>query len=191
MRYREGTANIVEGVQMGKGGARARSGPTAQLDAARRERDKGDWVYLPSVSQMDPPEWPLNNSCNVVYGKGEDVIVEDLHRRELHLWNKLWAKGQALMWHIDDLDLEVALYCRALTKTEAQMDVTSSGMLAELRRMSEGLGLNAAGLLRNKWRFKTQDEHSVEAHELAEDVGAATESDAAVVDLFAGVRREA
>jgi hypothetical protein len=176
---------------MGKGGARARSGPTAQLDAARRERDKGDWVYLPTESEMDPPEWPLNRTCAVTYGRGEDAETEELHDREMALWRKLWAKGQALMWHIDGLDLEVALYCRALTKTEAQMDVTSSGMLAELRRMSEGLGLNAAGLLRNKWRFKTQDDHSVEAHELAEDANAAVAGNAAVVDLFAGVRREA
>ena len=176
---------------MARGGARAHSGPKPDLDAYARLRDKSDWIYLPAESNMDAPDWPLTKHCNVTHGKGEDAEHEDLHWRELQLWDQLWQKGQAIMWAIDGLEFQVAMYCRAFTKAEATMDITSSGMLAEIRRQEEGLGLNTSGLLRNKWRFEASKEHTVEAHEKREDVGEAKQPDAAVVDLFPGVARQA
>lgn len=155
-------------------------------------RDKGDWIYLPHESDLDEsPPWPLSTKCDIVYGKGEDMMIEDLHWRELEHWDNLWEKGQSLMWMIDGLQMNVAIYCRVLTKVEAAMDLTSAGILAELRRREEDLGLNAAGLARNKWRFEKSKQHTVEAHELAEDVGAAKAEADNVTDLFAGFKREA
>lgn len=175
---------------MARGGARARSGPAAKLDALARERDKGDWIYLPEKSgRRKAPDWPLTKTATVVYGKGEDAISEDIHHLEIRHWERLWRKGQSLMWEIDGQEVQVALYVRALTRAEVTMDITSSGMLAEIRRQEEGLGLNTAGLARNKWRFERFKDHTVEAAEHAEDAGQRKADN--VVDLWDGLQREA
>jgi hypothetical protein len=43
-----------------RGGARVRSGPPANPDALRRERDGKEWTHLPAAGRKgEPPEWPL------------------------------------------------------------------------------------------------------------------------------------
>lgn len=181
---------------MARGGSRARSGPVPDLDAFARDRDAGNWVRLPSKWEFDPPEWPLDSAFGIRVGRGEDAYTEDYHERELEHWAKLWSQGQAAMWLLNKQETAVALYCRALTFTEATMGAGSpSQMLAELRRQQEDLGLSTAGLLRNKWRFAAQDDLSEKAARDKEDAGEKRKAKATrdaengkVVDMFSGLK---
>lgn len=160
---------------MARGGARARSGPLPDLDAFARDRDKGDWVLLPSEWPHPAPAWPLPSNG------------VDLHDRELEIWTQLWSQGQAPMWLINKQEHSVAVYVRLTTIVEISAGVNSSAILAELRRQREDLGLSQGGLLRNKWRFAAQGEVSVAAaEESASDKAAKPAGN--VTDLFSGVK---
>src|SRR6059058_4474755 len=90
---------------MARGGRRAHSGPLADLDAFARERDSSDWVVLPDSWPHDAPSWPLDDPMDP--GTGAPLFR---HERELVLWTKLWAQGQAPAWILDKKETAVALY---------------------------------------------------------------------------------
>ncbi|MGO4583630.1 hypothetical protein AB4Z38_07045 [Arthrobacter sp. 2RAF6] len=164
---------------MARGGARARSGPVADLDAFARERDGADWVVLPDSWPHDSPEWPLDDPNDPETG-----APLFRHERELELWDSLWGQGQAPAWILDKQETAVALYVRLLTVVEATISVKSAPLLAEMRRQQEMLGLSTDGLLRNKWRFSGHKEMSAEV----EAEKAAAQPAGNVTDLFSGVK---
>lgn len=166
------------GVVMARGGARARSGPVADLDAFARERDGADWVVLPDSWPHPAPVWPLDCPDNPETG-----APLFRHEREMELWEKLWAQGQAPAWILDKQETAVALYVRLLTVVEATISVKSAPLLAEMRRQQEMLGLSTDGLLRNKWRFKGHEGMSAAVAESKQ-----AENPANVTDLFSGVK---
>lgn len=168
---------------MSRGGARPRSGPSPDLEAFARERDKGEWVLLP-MSWDDPaPEWPLNNPVDLENGHP----LYD-HDREQELWEKLWSQGQAPAWLLDSQEFAVALYVRLLTVVESSIGVKSAPLLAEMRRQQEMLGLSADGLAKNKWRFRDKDSMTVAADESAAKPSEGSVSAPGVIDMFAGVK---
>ncbi|MEU4399767.1 hypothetical protein [Micromonospora orduensis] len=125
---------------MPRGGARTNSGPAPDPTALRRERDAGEWTVLPAEGRPgDAPEWPLVGRC----------------ARELDLWDRLWAKPQALMWERLGQELEVALYVRNLALAEQPGAPVNLGTL--VRQMADSLGLTTPGLRNNRWRI-TRDE---------------------------------
>lgn len=128
----------AEGViEMGSGGARARSGPAPDPEALRRERgsDPG-WHVLPVTGRPGPaPEWPLPEPSE----------------RERQLWAQLWVKPQATRWEVLGQELEVALYVRRFVA--AEQHGASSSAVVVVRQLGEALGLTIPGLLRNRWQI--------------------------------------
>lgn len=167
---------------MASGGRRARSGPTPDLEAFARERDKGEWVLLPMSWKHRAPRWPLDNPVDPV-----TKLPAYRHERESKIWTQLWNQGQAPAWIMDKQEFSVALYVRLLVMVESTMSTKSAPLLAELRRQQEMLGLSTDGLLKNKWRFKDHDGMSVAAAEKAAASKPAGKT-ATVTDLFAGVK---
>jgi hypothetical protein len=125
---------------MAKGGARSRSGPAPDPLALRRERDAGEWTILPVEGRNGPvPDFPL---------LGETA-------REGELWERLWAKPQALMWERLGLHYEVALYVRRLA--EAEIHDSRVNLSTLVRQMADSLGLTAPGMRANRWRITSED----------------------------------
>lgn len=125
---------------MAKGGARARSGPAPDPLALRRERDGGDWVSLSEGRDGPVPAWPLT----------------DPSERESALWESEWVRPQAVMWERNGLELEVALYVRAVAIAEDVEAPTNARTL--VRQLREDLGLSLTGLHRHKWRLDSPTE---------------------------------
>lgn len=121
---------------MPKGGARARSGPAPDPNALRRDRDKGEWVDLPSAGREGaPPEWPLSAAT----------------AREMELWAEEWRRPQALMWERNGQALEVAMFVRSLTDAESPRSAVSARTL--VRQQMDSLGLSAPGMRSLRWRI--------------------------------------
>lgn len=112
---------------MPSGGARHRSGPTPAIE-------NSDWTHIKNVPCERPvPAFPL----------------PDPSERELYLWQKLWVKPQAEMWHKQDQAYEVALYTRRFT--EAEQSDSSVTLNTLVRQMGDSLGITAPGLRSNRW----------------------------------------
>jgi hypothetical protein len=119
---------------MTSGGARIRSGPAPDPNALRRDRDKAEWNHLPAIGrQGPPPDWPLMRPT----------------RRELVLWEREWARPQALMWEANGQVAEVALYVRSLRDAEKPKATVAARTL--VRQQMDALGLTIPGLRANRW----------------------------------------
>lgn len=124
---------------MASGGARSRSGPAPDPNALRRDRkdDQAGWVTLPSQGRDgETPDFP---------GVGSDS--------ELELWAELWVLPQAVEWERLRLHREVALYCRAYVLAMGGEAKAADRTL--VRQLADSLGLNTAGLNRNRWKIGT------------------------------------
>lgn len=120
---------------MGKGGARANSGPAPDPNALRRERDAGDWVLLPSTGRPGPaPKWPFATQTD----------------REAIVWADLWAKPQALMWERFGQEHEVALHVRTFVMAEELDAPVARVTLA--RQQADSLGITTPGMRANRWK---------------------------------------
>jgi hypothetical protein len=126
---------------MAKGGARARSGPAPDPTAFRREKDAGDWTILPAEGRQGAtPDWPLTDET----------------LRESQLWERLWAKPQALMWERYGQEYEVALYVRRLS--EAEQLESAVTLTTVVKQMGDSLGLSTPGMRANRWRIDRAEE---------------------------------
>lgn len=126
---------------MTSGGARARSGPAPDPNALRRDRkaDAAGWTTLPAKHDMAQPDWPLTKPS----------------RREIELWSSEWSRPQAVMWHRNGSEVDVALYVRRLAEAEApESSVALSTLVRQLR---EDLGLSQTGLARHRWRVAADE----------------------------------
>lgn len=109
---------------MSRGGARSRSGPPPDPKALRRLRkaDADGWITLPAEGREgDPPEWPLTEPTP----------------RELVLWERWWAKPEALLWEsdgsLDYVALTVRMFAEAeVVKASAENRKTVRMMMADL-----------------------------------------------------------
>ena len=121
---------------MASGGARARSGPPPNPNSIRPNRDAGDWLILPADGREgDVPVWPLAAAGGA----------------ELARWGAIWCRPQAVEWERLGLELEVALYLRAVTIAESA-DAKAADRTA-VRQAQDALGLSIPGMLRNRWRI--------------------------------------
>lgn len=112
---------------MPTGGARHRSGPPPSSDSDQ-------WIRIPNTPcDEQPPSFPL----------------PDPSERELYLWKKLWVKPQARMWHLNDLDYEVALYTRRFAEAEqADSSVTLNTLV---RQLADSIGVTVPGMRSARW----------------------------------------
>lgn len=121
---------------MTRGGARVRSGPAANPNSLRQQRNQGDWISLPASGRSAPaPAWPLTRPST----------------RERTLWARLWSRPQAIMWEQLGLDMEVAMHVRTLVRAEdpgAPMDARKV-----IAAQGNSLGLTVGGLSSNRWRI--------------------------------------
>lgn len=120
---------------MPSGGARNRSGPAAQLDALRRERDGKDWTKLPRECTKATPDWPLE--------------VPDPDISELAMWERLWSTPQAHIWHADGAADQVAIYVRTFVEGAARDASTSKRLL--LRQQADALYLTPISLFAGRY----------------------------------------
>ncbi|RFA14568.1 hypothetical protein B7R22_05395 [Subtercola boreus] len=134
----------------------------------RRDRtDDAAWVTLPAegfdgaVPAFPLPAIPIYD----IYWEDKRRIKEfdkdatdDLHAREIELWEDLWSKPQAAMWSKLSLKYEVAAYVRGyIESTSAE---SNSGLKTAALRMAAEIGLSLPGMHSLRWRF-SEDELSV------------------------------
>jgi hypothetical protein len=125
----------------------AGSGPPPNPGSRRQSGSQAHtWLDLPASGfDGDVPEWPL----------GPSILVETLGTadRELDLWETIWRTPQAVAWHRNGWDRDVALYCRFFTIGETgRLDEAK-----EARMWSDRLGLNPAAMLKNRWRVRPDE----------------------------------
>ena len=126
---------------MPSGGARTRSGPTADLNSYRQRRNSDGWIELPeSVPRKRTPNWPLMPAPS---------------DRERELWRQLWRQGQSIVWESQKQHRQLAVYVRLFATIEGQGFIVPASMLTQMRIMADDLGITLSGLLRNKWKFTT------------------------------------
>jgi hypothetical protein len=117
---------------MPSGGARTRSGPPPDPNAAARERatDKG-WLTLPAEGRTTPaPPWPAPTWTD----------------REAELWATMWRKPQSLIWERDGMVEYVAMFVRQLA--EAEVEKASAENRKTVRMMFADLYLTADSMAR-------------------------------------------
>jgi hypothetical protein len=95
---------------------------------------------LPAAGREGPaPDWPLSRPL----------------KREIVLWEREWARPQAVMWERNGQDVEVAMYVRSLVAAESRKATVATRTL--VRQQQEALGLSLPGLARNHWRIMEGD----------------------------------
>ena len=128
---------------VGSGGARSRSGPTADPNALRRQRDGKEWTKLPAVGRLAlPPEWP-------------DEVAEP-NEQELLMWRRIWTLPQALVWEADHSEDMVAFYVR--TYLEAMQPRAGAQARTFVGQMSEKLLLTPGSLMQQRYVIDGTDE---------------------------------
>ena len=126
---------------MPSGGARNRSGPAADPNSDRSQRNGLTYKLLPR---------------NGFAGRAPRFPLPDPSPREKLMWRDLWKTPQAAMWDIERHRLPtIGHYCRLLVRCE---DVEAPASLyAQLHRFADQLGLTPAGLKENGWRLAVDE----------------------------------
>lgn len=130
---------------MTSGGARLRSGPTAQPDALRRDRDGKDWTKLPKECTKPAPAWPLE--------------IPEPTVSELAMWERLWRMPQAHVWHADHTIDLVGLYVRTFTKA-AKPDAPAATMVIA-KQMGDHLLLSSPALFAGRYVITDSPEDQI------------------------------
>lgn len=133
---------------MPSGGARSRSGPPPDPNALRRDRksDAAGWVTLPEEGRK---------------GRVPKCPSVAPTKTELDLWAEVWKLPQAVEWERLRLHREVALYCRAYDQAMNGVEVKAADRTL-VRQLADSLGLNTAGMARNRWRIGTPEPVAVD-----------------------------
>lgn len=127
------------------GGVRRGAGRPADPNSMRSQirglSGKEGFVTLPAEGRTDPaPGWPLDS-------------VTDAERE---LWERLWAKPQALMWEIQGLEFAVAMYVRSYF--EGVEPGASAGLKTAVLRMEGELGLSLLGMKTLGWQIEAGED---------------------------------
>lgn len=127
---------------MARGGARNRSGPQADPQSGRSERRKFVLSALPADGYDGVvPDFPIP----------ADSESELLRERELDLWVDAWRTPQACAWSMQAWrNRIIAQYCRLAAMVELSDD-PGPGLIGQLHRFRDQLGLTPAGLKENGW----------------------------------------
>lgn len=122
---------------MARGGARNRSGPTADPNSIRSARRGYSLTALPAEGYDGPaPTFPLPSPSD----------------RELEVWDSLWRTPQACAWSMPSESWRtpvVAMYARTLVRCEDPEAPAS--LLAQLHRFADQIGMTTAGLAEMGW----------------------------------------
>ena len=132
---------------MSHGGARNRSGPRPDLSSERSEARKFVLTALPAEGYtQEPPEFPIPSDFD-----------DPAHRdRELELWADAWRTPQACAWSMEPWRHRiVAQYCRLAAMVELDAE-PGPGLIAQLHRFRDQIGLTPAGLVENGWSIASE-----------------------------------
>lgn len=128
---------------MTSGGARNRSGPTANEDSARSDRRGFSLQKLPASGWAgNIPDWPL----------------PELSPRELDLWTWAWRTPQAWAWAQPSeqwRSRSVAMWVRLAVRCEDTE--AGAALLAQLHRFADQIGMTTAGLAEMGWKVATDE----------------------------------
>lgn len=116
---------------MPRGGARPFPGPNPDLKALARVRDYKTFTRLPRECTRPAPDWPVE-------------VCPNPTNEELQLWETLWRKPQAHVWHADHTMESVALYARQLA--EAGKPRASAVLRTNVRQQADTLLLSTGSL---------------------------------------------
>jgi hypothetical protein len=163
---RKAAANLTrrnaaeEMIRMAKGGARNRSGPSADPASIRSAQRGLILTALPSEGYVgEVPAFPLPRIVRwvEVFEDGKkhrevDASVSDWFRdRELEVWAEQWRTPQACAWARESWRWPtIAEFCRLKTVVEVEPDANAS-LVAQLHRFRDQIGLTPAGLKENGW----------------------------------------
>lgn len=128
---------------MPRGGARNRSGPTADPTSGRSDRRGFKLTALPAQGYDGPvPEFPLSAPTE----------------RELDVWADLWRTPQACAWSMPSESWRVrtvALYVRTVVRCE-EPDA-GAALLGQLHRFADQIGMTTAGLAEMGWKVAVDE----------------------------------
>lgn len=145
---------------MARGGARNRSGPTADADSGRSDRRGYTLESLPAEGYRGRvPAYPLERHDFFHRNEDGDVIVDErasraFRKREIALWRELWRTPQGCAWILPANEWRwriVANYCRLSVRCETA-DAPAS-LLAQLHRFADQIGMTTAGLAEMGWKI--------------------------------------
>lgn len=162
---------------MPRGGARNRSGPTADPSSARSDKRGLRFDRLPARGfEGDVPEFPLRPLVRYQWvfedktrrREAEPDATEEFRERELEVWADAWRTPQAAAWAVQSWRWQViAEYCRVKTTVEFEPDA-SAALIGQLHRFRDQIGLTPAGMKENGWQVAADEvalqrsEHPVE-----------------------------
>lgn len=145
---------------MASGGARNRSGPSADPTSARSDRRGFTLTALPNGGfDGEVPAFPLPQMRRMRWVTEDkkrwqefDAESTELYRdREVDVWAELWRTPQACAWSLEPWRWStVAEFCRLKTIVEQEPDANAS-LVAQLHRYRDQIGLTPAGLKENGW----------------------------------------
>lgn len=120
---------------MARGGARNRSGPQPDPKSGKSESKGLTFDSLPAEGFKGyVPVFPL----------------PDVTAREEELWKRLWKSPQAVAWSREKWrHHSVAMYVRVSVRAEDPE--APAGVLAQLHRFADQIGMTPAGLKENGW----------------------------------------
>lgn len=130
---------------MTSGGARNRSGPRPDPRSERSDSRGLAFTSLPAEGHRGyVPVFPL----------------PDVSAREEELWKRLWKTPQAAAWAREKWRQHtVAMYVRVSVRAEDPD--APAGVLAQLHRFADQIGMTPAGLKENGWIIETKAESAV------------------------------
>lgn len=129
---------------MPKGGRRTRSGRVPDMSALVRQVDAKTFTRLPRECNADIPGWPQYMS---------DPSVD-----EEAMWDELWRRPQAYVWHVNSMFESVAIYVRQFC--DASGHDASAVKLANVRQLADTILLTPGSLTRERYVItgSTEDE---------------------------------
>lgn len=150
---------LSEEVGVTSGGARARSGPNADINSARSESRGLSYEKLPASGyDGDVPEFPLPRLevTSTYFDDGQKLTEVDegasaeRFSRENELWCWAWRTPQAAAWALESWRWQsVADWVRM--KAHCETSDASAADRTGLLRLQEQIGLTPSGLKLNGW----------------------------------------
>ena len=152
---------------MARGGARNRSGPTADPNSGRSDRRGYSLTALPAEGYKGAaPKFPLmarrvhrwecedKRRYQVIDTEATEAVAD----READLWEWAWTTPQACAWSMPSESWRVptvAMWVRVTVRCE-ERDAPAS-LLAQLHRFADQIGMTTAGLAEMGWKVAVDE----------------------------------
>ncbi len=152
---------------MSRGGARNRSGPTADPESQRSERRGYSLTALPAEGYSGPvPDFPLPPRVVMRWeyeGKRRYQVpdpdaTEVVSEREAELWGWAWTTPQACAWSMPSEAWRlhtIAMWVRTFVICESS-EATAADK-GSLHRFADQIGMTTAGLAEMGWRVAVDE----------------------------------